>query len=307
MNLFKKIGISFEGNYLMQGTLEEKIKFSKKQNIFNIGLCIEKMDKNINFKKIFDTYNKNIIFSLPTINYDLNNLKEIENLLSKILYKVNMVITKPSNLILSEYDWSTDDEKRKKVLKIAKGIALIASKKIIVAIENYKSEKEGYFGQNISHISDLLVYTRKILVEEYGFNESDASKYVKICINVDNVTKNSGISELNKWIDLFRESISCIKINDDKNLNAVLEKYLEYNFDCPILFIEKGEIEEIPAKMGLFVDYINIFSKNNNLNIKNEINMKTTVESGFTNIIVITMIVLTILIGILMIYVKFNV
>lgn len=313
MDLFKKIGISFSGNYLVQGTYEEKCKLSKRLNIPNIEIDLNKVDTNINFKKIFSIYNKNLIFTLPLISYNLSNLKEVEQLLIKtLLYDIDTVILKAYNLDISEYEWSTEEEKRNFVKEMARGIAVLASNKIVVAIENHTySKKDGYFGQNMNHISDLLVFSRKILVEEYNFTESNANKYIKICLNINNIIKNSSSNEFEKWIRLFRNNIACIKIEDianyEKLLNKVLIKYLENNLECPILLSEASDLDEIPQRFSNFINNINLFSKNNNLEFNDKVSTKyTNPESGFTNLIVITMIVLTVIIAILMIYIKFN-
>lgn len=307
MNFLDNIGVSFKANYLVQGDNKEKCLFSKKNKIKNIELYVRKDGKDFSVESIFDTYNGNVIFNFPAININLENLNTIESNFQKILkYNIKSIIIKASSLTMEDYEWSTNEEQLEYISKIALGIATLASNRVQVFIENTKNyeNSEGFFGQNLNQISDLLVYSRKTLVNNFKFSEDDANKYVKVCFNVSNFI-NDQSNDINKWFDVLNSNIGCIKYNDDENIETVseiiLSNCIKYNIDIPILLIEKIELEEIKPKYEKYYGYIKNFCIKNNLNLNEEVN-----EDGFTNIVVISMIVLTILIGILMVYVKFN-
>lgn len=307
MNFLDNIGISFKANYLMQGDNKEKCSFSKKNKIKNIELYVRKDGKDFSVDSIFDTYSGNVIFNFPAININLENLNTIESNFQKILkYNVKSIIIKASSLTIEDYEWSTNEEQLDYISKIALGIATLASNRVQVLIENTKNyeSSDGFFGQNLNQISDLLVYSRKTLVNNFKFSEDDANKYVKICFNVSNFITEKN-NDINKWFDVLNSNIGCIKYNDDENVekisDIILSNCIKYNIDIPILVIEKIELEEIKSKYEKYYMYIKGFCQKNNLILTEEIN-----EDGFTNIVVISMIVLTILIGILMVYVKFN-
>lgn len=306
MNLFEKIGCSLKGNYLTQGTIEEKFKLAKKMKLENLEIELKTSDVNLDLKKLFNIYNKNIIVDLPLMSYNLNNYKEIEKLLIKLLsYNVSLFVLKAYNLDLSKYSWSSEEEKREYLEVMAEGVADLASNKVVIAIENHTFAKEdGYFGQNINQISDLLVFSRKKLIEKYNFTEEEASKYIKICLDVNKIIKNSNQKELNKWFELFDKSIELVRIKDTDSYEELLTKILEKNNSYMIMLEEKRDLEEILNRYSTFLNIINIYSKNNNLEtIKKDIKIE---DRGYTNVVIVSMIVLTILIGILMVYVKFQ-
>jgi hypothetical protein len=301
----------------MQGTFEEKCKISKKLNIPNIELEIKNKDKEPNYKKIFTMYEDNIIFNLPLLNYDLSNLNDVENILIKLLvYNVNSVIIKAYNLNINEYEWSTEKEKNNYIQKMASGIAKLASNKIVILVENHTfAQEKGFFGQDINQISDLLVYSRKILIDEYKFTEKDANKYIKICLNVNNAIKNSNDNNIDKWIEVFNNYIGAIKISDnskyEKILNEVLDKCIKNKIDCPILIGEKVDLDELKNKYITLVNIIDIYNQNNNIKVSDKKKIdkqiaKVSKEKDYSNYIVAGIIIITIFIAILMVYVKFN-
>ena len=85
MNYENNIGLSFSSNYLKQGNNIEKCKISTKNHIPNISLIIREDKKNVDFKENKKIYNENIIYHIPSISYNLNNQKEIENIVTKII------------------------------------------------------------------------------------------------------------------------------------------------------------------------------------------------------------------------------
>ena len=301
MNFLNNIGISFKANYLIQGDNKERSNISKKCNIPNIELNIREDGKNSDIESVFNTYSGNVIFNIPTVNVNLGNLSDVQKTIQKLLkYNIKLVIIKTSNLTMEDYEWSTNEEQDEYISNISTAIATLASNKVVVAIENTNN----YYGQNLNQISDILVYSRKKLVNNFKFNESDANKYIKVCLNISNVLKSE--EDIEKWFNIFNSSIGCIKFNDDEKFNEIsnmiLNSCMTYNLDCPILLGEKVDIEEIPSKYDNYLKFVKDYSISRNIPIEEKLD-----EDGFTNIVVTSMIVITILIGILMVYVKFHI
>lgn len=308
MNFLNNIGISFKANYLIQGDNKERCNVAKKSDIPNIELFIREDGKDFDMESVFNTYKNNVIFNMPTININLGNLNDIDKILKLLLkYDVKLITIKASNLTMEDYEWSTDEEQSNYISNMSKAIATLASNKVTVAIENasYYGNSSGYYGQSLNQLSDILVYSRKVLVNDFKFSDKDANKYIKISFSVSNLLKNSSIDEIDKWFSIFNESIGCIKFNDDDKYNEVLNKilnnYMTYKLECPILLGENVDIEEIPMKYENYINFIKNYNIDKNIPMEKNLN-----EDGFTNIAVASMIVLTILIGILMIYVKFH-
>ena len=149
-------------------------------------------------------------------------------------------------------------------------------------------------------------------MEKYKFTEEEASKYIRICLNTNNVLKNSNEKELNKWLNVFKDNISIIKINSNNSYEELLNNIFDYtinnNLECLYLVEEKVDLDEIPERYITLINIVNIYSKNNNLESK-KFNLKSIRNSNlksYTNVVIGFIIVMTIVISILMIYVRFN-
>ena len=120
MNLFEKIGYSFKGSYLSQGTVEEKFTIAKNLNLENIEIGLKISDARLDLQKLFNIYKKNVIIDLPLLSYNLNNYKEIENLCTKLIsFNIKMLVLKAFNLDLSKYEWSSEPEKNESLEKMS--------------------------------------------------------------------------------------------------------------------------------------------------------------------------------------------
>lgn len=309
MNLLDNIGIEFTSNYLIQGNNIDKIKTAKKSKINNIGFIVANDKKDFDIDSVFDNYNKNVIVHLPTISYNLNNLKKVNEFVQKLCLKnVKEVTINTSNLTMEEFEFSELSEQKEYFSNIITALATLASNKIVVGIENpmYLGNSSGHFGQDINHLTDIIVFTRKKLMLEFGFNEADAVKYVGLNFNVSNLIKNSSEEDVNKWFSVFNKDIRSIKYNEsdvDVLTNLVLSNCLKYNIDATILINEECELEEISDKYRHIVNLVNIFNKENNLVSQDDVLIE---ENGYADAICVGIIVITILIAALMVYVKFK-
>ena len=89
-----------------------------------------------------------------------------------------MITINASNLSLDLFEWSTLEEQKKYFLNIVTAIATLASNKIEVAIDNLKhNESNTMFGSDIAQVTDIIVYSRKMLVKDFGFKEDVAEIY----------------------------------------------------------------------------------------------------------------------------------
>lgn len=309
MNLLDNIGIEFTSNYLVQGNNIDKVKTAKKSKINNIGFIVPNDKKDFDIDSIFNNYNKNVIVHLPTISYNLNNLKKINEFVQKLCLKnVKEVTINTSNLTMEEFEFSEFTEQKEYFSNIVTALATLASNKIIVGIENpmYLGNSSGHFGQDINHLTDIIVFTRKKLMIEFNFTEEEAIKYVGLNFNVSNLFKNSSVDEVNKWFSVFNKDIKSIKYNGsdvDVLTNIVLDNCLKYNIDSTILVNEECELEEIFDKYKHIINLIKIFNKENNIEIEDEIVIE---ENGYADAICVAIIVVTIVIAALMIYIKFR-
>ena len=289
------IGISFSSNYLKQGSDLEKIKIANKNNISNILLSVRDDKESVNFDENKKKFDGNIIYNIPTVSYNNNNLKDIESLVKKIQSKKSkMDIINPTNIIESDFEWSTKTEQNQIFKNITKSIASLASSKMLVLLENPVDVKDKiYYGHTIEQFSDILVHSRELLVKDYGFTESDANKYIKVSIN----TKKLNNSELEKWFSSFNDSIKVIKLKYNPTSYAV--DYIKNNLmdrDVLLFLITNSDLDDVINEYNLL--YSNFYN--------NKVVKSSSKKLKPSDIVQICIIIITILIALLMIYVKFH-
>ena len=321
MELLDNLGISYEGDYMAQGSLIDKCKKSSKLGIKNIELIVRNDGKDTDYKSASSSYNGNIILHIPSINVSQTNLKEIKDFLSTSLSdNIKLIVIDASTLLYETYEWSTIEEQQNYLKNIAKGIASLAVFDKDIAIENTTYNKNSLlFGKSINNLSDLLVYVRNILVEEQGIAREKATEMVGISLNINKLYEVNEINNIDRWFRSFYNDLKCIKFNDiEKNLNIVswlMDALLINNIDCKLLFGTKIELEDINNEYNKF-EYIvknklegKELSFNNYQNIAqsklNEFSGNfSSAQSGYTNLIVIIMILLTVIAAVLMVMIK---
>jgi hypothetical protein len=307
MDLMNQIGISYNANYLLQGNQLDKCKTSTKLHANNTELELRSDGKDFDISSVLKIYKGNVIVHVPTINTSLSNIKNIEEKVKKLVSNnIKMITINSSNLSLSDFEFSTLEEQKQHFANLVAGIAKLASNKIIVAVENEISTDDGFFGGDLNQISDIIVYSRKVLVRNHNFTEAEASKYIGLCLNIDNVIKSEGKDSIYKWFKTFNKNIKCLKFSKDSNEdNLVLNMIIDNKYDNPILFVSNKEIEELENDYLNFQNDVKKILKDNNLEIS-EYKVNEVTDSGYTNILVLSIIVITIVIAILMVMVKLN-
>lgn len=308
MDLINQIGISYKAGYLLQGTQLERCKTSTELQAYNTELHMRSDGKDFDITNILKDYRGNIIYHIPSVNIDLGNLKSID---SKVRLLVNnnikMVTINASNLSLDVFEWSTVEEQKKYFLNIVTSIATLAANKIVVAIENMEIDNNnGYFGSTISQVSDIIVYSKRLLIKDFGFSEADANKYVGLCLNIDRIIKGENIEEIEKWFKVFNKNIECIKFSDnnyDLVLDIILKECTYNNYDGPILLETEKELEKIGNDYKFLEQKVRELLKNNGINTL-EYKIKPINDAGYTNVIILSIIVVTIFIAVLMVLVK---
>ena len=310
MDLINQIGISYKAGYLVQGNQLERCKTSTKLQAYNTELQMRSDGKDFDIASILKDYRGNIIFNIPPVNPDLGNLKSLDSKVKNLVNNnINMVTIPASNVSLELFEWSTIEEQKKYFSNIVTAIATLASNKIVVLIENMdNSSSNGCFGHNITQISDIIIYSKKMLMKDFGFSEEDANKYVGLCLNVDNVIRNESATDITKWLKVFNNDIDCIKISSDIDsyeqvLDIILKECINEKFDIPILLQTEKELEEIGKDYKYLDQKVRNLLKQNNIDISPN-KIKPIIDAGYTNIIVISIILITIFIAILMVLVK---
>ena len=317
------IGISYIGDYLVQGSQIDKCKKSTDLEIKNTEFTIKDNRKDTSFDKITSYYSDNIYIHFNAINNNQSNLKTTkEIILSLLKYNIKMITIDASTLSYDTFEWSTIGEQQNYIKNMAKALASLVSNNTILAIENPDLDKnEKIFGSTIKNLSDLLVYTKKILVEEYDFPKDKVNDYVGISLNLGNLVKSNDIVNINEWFKIFYNDIKCIKVRNLVNnlslLDNILNIVLENSLNIPILLELDNELEEIKSEYNKFEFLINkkmknevisfegykgIKKKNNNDIINDDFNLVK--ENGFTNIVVILIIVFTVITALLMLMVE---
>ena len=321
MELLNNIGISYIGSYISQGSLIDKCKKSTSLGLKNVEFIIRNDGKGTNFNNIDEYYKGNIIVHAPTININQSNLKTIKEYLRDLSKNnIKLVTIEPSTLLKDAFDWSTSEEQQNYLKNIARGLtSIIVNNGVSIAIENSSMDKNNkLFGCSEYNISDLLVHTKKILVEEYEYSKEEASKAVGVSLNINNLVDNGDIKNTNEWFKLFYNDIRCIKINNSesnmKYFDYLITTVLNISLDVPILIGIDSDIEYINNEyyyyMSAVRDKINgktISFEKNEKRVPIEINNNyriSTAQSGFTNIIVVIIILFTVISAVLMVLVE---
>ena len=303
MDLLNNLGISYKANYLIQGNQIERCNVSNKLNVLNTELMFRTDGKDSNIDNILKNYRGNIIFHLPAINPDLSNLDVVNNVARTLKgHNIKLITIDASNLLLDLFEWSTNEEQKKYFLNMVTAIATIASNKIGVAIQNLKpNDEEPKFGSNVSQITDLMVYSKRLLVKDFGIKEDEADKLIGISLNIDNINLVDERESILNYLEVFNDYIRCIKMNDLSHLDEVLDFISEK--DIPLFMQTKSDLDEIEKEYKVFQDNIIDYMNKKGINVVKPKKQQKN-NNGFSNIIIYTMIVLTIVIIVLMFIVK---
>ena len=321
MELLDNLGISYEGDYMAQGSLIDKCKKSSKLGIKNIELIVRNDGKDTDYKSVSSSYNGNVLLHIPSINVSQSNLKDIKDFLSTSLSdNIKTIVIDASTLLYDTYEWSTVEEQQNYLRNIAKGIASLMVFDKEIAIENTTYYKDNMlFGKSVSNMSDLLVYVRNILVEENSFTREKAAQMVGVSLNIRKLFEVNEISHIDRWFRTFYNDLKCIKVDDvEKNIKIIawLVDAINLNkLDCKILYGTKSEIEDINNVYNKFEYIIKNKIEGKELSFNNYQNIAqskynefsgnfTSAQSGYTNLIIIIMILLTVIAGVLMFIIK---
>lgn len=301
------IGISYSGSYLLQGNQIERLKKSLELKANTTELLLRTDKKECDIDSLRKVYNGNILFHVPAINPDLANLKIVNEIVRNLKEnKIELITINASNLSLDLFEWSTLDEQKKYFLNIVTAISTLASNKIEVAVDNIKyEENNNLFGSNIAQMTDIIVYSRKMLVRDFGFREEEAEKYIGLSLNIDNIRTDSSKESLENWMEVFSNSIKCIKIsnsNDTDKINKMLDMMEKDNKDYTILLSTNSDLDEINSG---YINLINLIDKDSSIEIE-EKNTVTDIKSDkkMTNYIILGMIIATIVIICMMFVLK---
>ena len=301
------IGISYSGSYLLQGNQIERLKKSLELKANTTELLLRTDKKECDMDSLRKVYNGNILFHVPAINPDLANLKIVNEIVRNLKEnKIELITINASNLSLDLCEWSTLDEQKKYFLNIVTAISTLASNKIEVAVDNIKyEENNNLFGSNIAQMTDIIVYSRKMLVRDFGFREDEAEKYIGLSLNIDNIRTDSSKESLENWMEVFSNSIKCIKIsntNDTDKINKMLDIMEKDNKDYTILLSTNSDLDEINSG---YINLINLIDKDSSIEIE-EKNTVTDIKSDkqMTNYIILGMIIATIVIICMMFVLK---
>ena len=301
------IGISYSGSYLLQGNQIERLKKSLELKANTTELLLRTDKKECDIDSLRKVYNGNILFHVPAINPDLANLKIVNEIVGNLKEnKIELITINASNLSLDLFEWSTLDEQKKYFLNIVTAISTLASNKIEVAVDNIKyEENNNLFGSNIAQMTDIIVYSRKMLVRDFGFREEEAEKYIGLSLNIDNIRTDSSKESLENWMEVFSNSIKCIKIsnsNDTDKINKMLDMMEKDNKDYTILLSTNSDLDEINSG---YINLINLIDKDSSIEIE-EKNTVTDIKSDkkMTNYIILGMIIATIVIICMMFVLK---
>lgn len=307
MDILKNLGISYKASYLVQGNQMERCNTSTSLNVENTELQVRTDGKDFNINSILKTYKGNIVLHLPPVNPDLSNLELVNDVVKKIKdSKIKLVTINASNLALNLFEWSTLEEQKKYFLNIVTSVATIASNKIEVAFENLNPKaNEVMFGSNINQMTDIIVYARRLLTKDFGFTEEEAEKYVGITLDVNNVNTDAEKDNILNWFEVFNESIKVIKFQTIEQLRMIYDILKDREYNGYIFYETKSDLDDIKNEYSDLETYLIEELKKKGVEIKPKKTKKIKKDNkGFSNIMITTMIVLTIVIVILMFIVK---
>lgn len=299
MNL-ENVGISYNASYLLQGNQIERCKKSIDLNVEVTELLLRTDKKDCDIDNIKKVYKGKVLFHVPAINPDLANLKSVNELVRTLSENgIKMITINASNLSLDLFEWSTLEEQKKYFLNIVTAIATLASNKIEVAIDNLKhNESNTMFGSDIAQVTDIIVYSRKMLVKDFGFKEDVAEKYIGLSLNIDNIDVSSDKENLNNWFEVFNNSIKCIKISNldnEKNIKLITDMCKKNNYI--VLLKTESDIDEVDEQFVLLLNLMGV-----DINVIKESTIKTKIKDNsknnkkITNMIIALMIITTIII-----------
>lgn len=299
MNL-ENIGISYNASYLLQGNQIERCKKSIDLNAKVTELLLRTDKKDCDIDNIKKVYKGKVLFHVPAINPDLANLKSVNELIRTLSENgVKMITINASNLSLDLFEWSTLEEQKKYFLNIVTAIATLASNKIEVAIDNLKhNESNTMFGSDIAQVTDIIVYSRKMLVKDFGFKEDVAEKYIGLSLNIDNIDVSSAKESLNNWFEVFNNSIKCIKVSNldnEENIKFLTDICKKNNY--VVLLKTESDLDEVDEQ---YVSLLNLMGVD--VNITKENSKKTKIKDisknnkKITNMIIALMIITTVII-----------
>jgi hypothetical protein len=299
MNL-ENVGISYNASYLLQGNQIERCKKSIDLNVKVTELLLRTDKKDCDIDNIKKVYKGKVLFHVPAINPDLANLKSVNELVRTLSENgIKMITINASNLSLDLFEWSTLEEQKKYFLNIVTAIATLASNKIEVAIDNLKhNESNTMFGSDIAQVTDIIVYSRKMLVKDFGFKEDVAEKYIGLSLNIDNIDVSSDKENLNNWFEVFNNSIKCIKISNldnEKNIKLITDMCKKNNYI--VLLKTESDIDEVDEQFVLLLNLMGV-----DINVIKESSIKTKIKDNsknnkkITNMIIALMIITTIII-----------
>ncbi len=299
MNL-ENIGISYNASYLLQGNQIERCKKSIDLNAKVTELLLRTDKKDCDIDNIKKVYKGKVLFHVPAINPDLANLKSVNELVRTLSENgIKMITINASNLSLDLFEWSTLEEQKKYFLNIVTAIATLASNKIEVAIDNLKrNESNTMFGSDIAQVTDIIVYSRKMLVKDFGFKEDVAEKYIGLSLNLDNIDVSSAKESLNNWFEVFNNSIKCIKVSNldnEENIKFLTDICKKNNY--VVLLKTESDLDEVDEQ---YVSLLNLMGVD--VNITKENSKKTKIKNisknnkKITNMIIALMIITTVII-----------
>ena len=247
MDIIKNLGICYRGDYINQGSHIEKARKSSELNTNYTEFVIRNDGKGSFSDNLSSYYNGNILLHLPTINPNQTNLKNVkDNVIALLTNDIKLITIDASSLSFETYSWSTSEEQQNYLKNMANGIASLCEFNIDIAIENTaKIKDEVMFGSTISNMSDLLVYTRNVLVEKYNYTREQANNRVGISLSIRKLRKINNSLDLNTWFKVFYNDIKCIKVNNIENtlpdIDNLLDLVISTNIDTPILLETKSE------------------------------------------------------------------
>lgn len=321
MDYFKNIGLSYTGDYIVQGSNIDKCEKSEKLSAKYTELYVRKDGKESNVEDLKKVYHGKVYFHLPTLRHDLSNLKSLTNIVIDLVKAgIKDAIIDASTLPLDLYDWSTSDEQEDYIRALSNGYAQLISNGINLFIENTGNDKgTSFYGSKVEHLSDLIIYTKNTLFKNYDFPKDKIETSIGVSFNITKLYDNVG--EYSKWFNVLGNSIKIIKVADVDNaisiFDGILNSIKDNNIVSIILLQTNNEIEEVKKKYRKFEYLLNIKTSGQTLSLDSysDINIKddsdeydfsANNQSGYSSIVIICMIIATILGAGVMLYIKFK-